>query len=100
VDVDLLSEAPGDTKISRKQVFVFVLQSHYFQAFIKLKSNGFFYIKNIGKAGVFVNGKPVETGKKKRLTDCCLVEVGRISGTVTSIRSTKPDSYSKSTRLT
>jgi hypothetical protein len=45
------------------------------QAVIKLKRDGEFYVHNIGRATMFVNGRPVLTGKRMHLTHCCLVEV-------------------------
>jgi hypothetical protein len=45
------------------------------QAVIKLKRDGEFYVHNVGRATIFVNGRSVPTGKRMRLTHCCLVEV-------------------------
>ena len=61
-----LSEEGATTKISRKQ------------AAIKLKKDGEFYVTNIGKALLFVNGKPVEKGLKKKLISNSLLEFGTI----------------------
>lgn len=46
------------------------------KAIIKLKSDGEFYLKNIGKSLVFVNGKPITTGYMKRVDNNSLIEVG------------------------
>lgn len=66
VDVDL-SEEGDAAKISRRQ------------AVIKLKRDGEFYVHNVGRATIFVNGRSVPTGKRMRLTHCCLVEVRQIA---------------------
>jgi len=66
VDVDLAEEGDA-SKVSRKQ------------ALIKLKRDGEFYIHNIGRATLFINGRPVPTGKRRTLSHCCLVEVRQIA---------------------
>jgi len=64
VDVNLLLEGTlTGMKISRKQ------------AIIKIKRDGEFYVKNIGKRTIFVNGKPIEYNKKKKLQDNSLIEI-------------------------
>jgi hypothetical protein len=42
---------------------------------IKVKRDACFYIKNLGKKLVFVNGQAVESGKKRRLPDNSIIEV-------------------------
>jgi len=66
VDVNLLEEfiKHGHTnKISRKQ------------ACIEMKTDGWFYIKNLGKALIFTNGKAISKGQKKRLLDNSIIEI-------------------------
>jgi len=65
VDVNLCAES-STSKISRRQ------------AIIKLKCDGEFYICNIGKCVIFINGHPVFTGRKKRLCDDCLIEISSL----------------------
>jgi len=61
VDVDLTLEGPA-TKVSRRQ------------AIIKLRNSGEFHIANEGSRPVLVNGKPVLTGDKARLSNNTVVE--------------------------
>jgi len=42
---------------------------------LKLKRDGEFYLKNVGKREIYINGKPVESGEKRRLIDNCLIEI-------------------------
>jgi len=65
VDVNLEIETHC-SRVSRKQ------------AQIKLKRDGNFYLKNIGKNLMFVNGKPVESNKTRKLLDKCLVEISNV----------------------
>jgi len=44
------------------------------QAIIKFQYNANFYIKNMGKGKIFVNGQPVPRKMKKKLTNLCLLE--------------------------
>ena len=67
VDVNLSDEGPCG-KISRVQ------------GIIKIKRDACFYIKNLGKKLIFVNGKPVEMNSKRRLSDNAIIEVWGISG--------------------
>jgi len=62
VDVDL-SEEGNAAKVSRQQ------------AIIKMKRDCEFYIKNIGRRLIFINGKPIEKGKRAHLADGSLIEV-------------------------
>jgi hypothetical protein len=62
VDVDL-SEEENCTKISRRHIK------------ISLKSDCEFYIKNVGKRPVYVNGKPLDTNESVRLPHTSLLEV-------------------------
>lgn len=48
------------------------------QAVIKLKRTGEFCITNTGKHIIFVNGKPVETGSKKRLGNQAFIEIANL----------------------
>jgi microspherule protein 1 len=61
VDVDLTLEGPA-TKVSRRQ------------AIIKLRNSGEFHIANEGSRPLLVNGKPVLTGEKSRLSNNTVVE--------------------------
>ncbi|GAQ89178.1 Forkhead-associated (FHA) domain-containing protein [Klebsormidium nitens] len=63
VDVDLAVEGAA-TKVSRKQ------------ASIKLKKDGNWYIKNLGKREFQVNNRPVEAGSREKLENKCLLEIG------------------------
>mmetsp|Transcript_9685 Transcript_9685/g.35469 ORF Transcript_9685/g.35469 Transcript_9685/m.35469 type:complete len:141 (-) Transcript_9685:236-658(-) len=45
-------------------------------AFIKLRSDGNFYIRNVGKRVLRVNNKEVEPGQKRKLPNKCLIEIG------------------------
>jgi len=64
VDVNLLEESlTQNNKISRRQ------------ACIKLKRDGQFYIKNLGKPVVFANGRGIPTGSKKKLRDQSIIEI-------------------------
>ena len=47
-------------------------------ALISLKSDGEFYIKNIGKRPIDVNGRPVWRGTKCRLPHDSLIEIANI----------------------
>ena len=62
IDVDLSLEGPA-WKISRRQ------------GIIKLRSNGDFYIANEGKRPLYIDGKPILTGNKQRLSNNSVVEV-------------------------
>lgn len=62
VDVDLSLEGPA-WKISRKQ------------GIIKLRSNGDFFILNEGKRPIYIDGKPVLTGNKFKLSNNSVVEI-------------------------
>ncbi|KAL2652748.1 hypothetical protein R1flu_020876 [Riccia fluitans] len=63
VDIDLGKEGRAN-KVSRQQ------------AIIKLKDDGVFYLRNLGRRGLTVNNKAVETGQRAILGSNCLIEVG------------------------
>ncbi|KAL3684555.1 hypothetical protein R1sor_002577 [Riccia sorocarpa] len=63
VDIDLGKEGRAN-KVSRQQ------------ANIKLKDDGVFYLRNLGRRGITVNNKTVETGQRAILGSNCLLEVG------------------------
>ena len=63
VDVDL-SEEGNATKVSRQQ------------AFVKLRWNGEFCLRNVGRRPVWINGVAVESGQRARLASHALIEVG------------------------
>eukprot|EP00257_Ricinus_communis_P023376 XP_015583342.1 uncharacterized protein LOC8273017 [Ricinus communis] len=62
VDIDLGREGPAN-KISRRQ------------ALIKLDTDGSFFLKNLGRSPVFLNGKEVVTGHSMVLGSSSLIEV-------------------------
>ncbi|XP_020096050.1 uncharacterized protein LOC109715457 isoform X2 [Ananas comosus] len=62
VDIDLGREGHAN-KISRRQ------------AIIKMDEDGSFFIKNIGKCSVFVDGKEVLTKKRKNLRSDSLIQI-------------------------
>lgn len=62
VDVNLNEEGPA-SKCSRRHII------------IKIKRDGEFYLKNIGKRSVFVNGKLLKTSKYSLLKDNSIIEV-------------------------
>eukprot|EP00126_Sphaerothecum_destruens_P002649 Sdes_comp16084_c0_seq1m5287 len=62
VDFDLSEEGPA-MKASRRQ------------ASIKLKSDGEFYITNLGKRPISVSSKIVERDSKRKLPHMCLIEI-------------------------
>ena len=62
VDVDLSGEQPGKS-ISRRH------------AIIRLKHDRQFYLSNIGKRPVYVNGQPVRTGARCRLFTNSIIEI-------------------------
>ncbi|KAL5292743.1 MCRS1 family protein [Megaselia abdita] len=62
VDVDLSLEGPS-LKVSRKQ------------GTIKLRSNGDFFIANEGKRPIFIDGNPLLSGNKSRLSNNCVLEI-------------------------
>ncbi|KAG5531601.1 hypothetical protein RHGRI_026272 [Rhododendron griersonianum] len=45
------------------------------QALIKMETDGSFFLKNLGKTSISVNGKAVATGQSLGLTSSCLIEV-------------------------
>jgi len=63
VDVDLAEEGNA-TKVSRQQ------------AFVKLRWNGEFCLRNVGRRPVWINGVAVESGRRARLASHALIEVG------------------------
>ena len=68
VDIDLGAEASSSQlcRVSRRH------------ALIKLKCDGEFYIKNIGKRPLDVNGRPVWRGTKCRLPHDSVIEIANI----------------------
>eukprot|EP01130_Rhizamoeba_saxonica_P011266 TRINITY_DN4675_c0_g1_i1.p1 TRINITY_DN4675_c0_g1~~TRINITY_DN4675_c0_g1_i1.p1 ORF type:complete len:206 (-),score=35.88 TRINITY_DN4675_c0_g1_i1:49-666(-) len=48
------------------------------QAIIKLQYNGKFYVRNLGKSRMFVNGIPVLRYTRKQLSHLCLIEFGDV----------------------
>ncbi|KAJ9147007.1 hypothetical protein P3X46_029215 [Hevea brasiliensis] len=61
VDIDLGREGPAN-KISRRQ------------ALVKMEADGSFFLKNLGKSLVFLNGKEVATGQSMSLGSNSLIE--------------------------
>ncbi|KAJ0987771.1 hypothetical protein J5N97_006127 [Dioscorea zingiberensis] len=62
VDIDLGREGHSK-KISRRQ------------AIIKMEKDGSFFLTNVGKGSIFVNGKEVPPEKRTKLTSGCLIEI-------------------------
>ncbi|CAH9105747.1 unnamed protein product [Cuscuta europaea] len=62
VDVDLRKEGNAN-KISRRQ------------AIIRMEPDGSFFLRNIGKSSITVNGKTVDNGKMQLLSSSCLIEI-------------------------
>lgn len=63
VDIDLGKEGRAN-KVSRRQ------------ATIKLKEDGVFYLKNLGRRDLSVNNIPIASGQHAMLGSNCLIEVG------------------------
>jgi len=63
VDVDMCLEGNA-SKVSRQQCF------------IKLRWNGTFCLRNVGRRPVWINGFAVESGKRAKLNSHSLIEVG------------------------
>lgn len=66
VDIDLGKEGRAN-KISRRQ------------ALIKMEEDGSFFLKNIGKSSIFLNGKEVATGQRRCLSSSTLIEISGMS---------------------
>ncbi|CDP01942.1 unnamed protein product [Coffea canephora] len=66
VDIDLRKEGRAN-RISRRQ------------AIVKMEANGSFYLKNIGKSLISVNGKLVASGQLICLGSSCLIEIRGMS---------------------
>ncbi|KAL7144158.1 hypothetical protein ABFS83_08G240100 [Erythranthe nasuta] len=66
VDIDLRKEGRAN-KISRRQ------------AIIKMEADGSFFLKNLGKSSVSVNGIAVATGQLLNLSSGCLIEIKGMS---------------------
>ncbi|KAF4371894.1 hypothetical protein G4B88_016957 [Cannabis sativa] len=66
VDIDLGREGPAN-KISRRQ------------AFIKMEGDGSFYLTNIAKSSIFVNGKEIPTRHRMCLSSSSLIEIREMS---------------------
>ncbi|VFQ75481.1 unnamed protein product [Cuscuta campestris] len=62
VDIDLRKEGNAN-KISRRQ------------AIIKMEPDGSFFLRNIGKNSITVNGKTVDNGRMHFLSSSCLIEI-------------------------
>ncbi|KAF9678243.1 hypothetical protein SADUNF_Sadunf07G0014700 [Salix dunnii] len=62
VDIDLRREGPAN-KISRRQ------------ALIKMEGDGSFFLKNLGKSPMFLNGKELMTGQRMGLRSSSLIEI-------------------------
>nr|XP_024389733.1 uncharacterized protein LOC112289041 isoform X3 [Physcomitrium patens] len=63
VDIDLGKEGRAN-KVSRQQ------------ASLKLKEDGFFYLRNLGRRTLTVNNIPVDSDQRAMLGSNCLIEVG------------------------
>ncbi|KAJ7547848.1 hypothetical protein O6H91_08G106700 [Diphasiastrum complanatum] len=63
VDIDLCKEGRAN-KVSRRQ------------ASIKLKEDGVFYLKNLGRRVLYVNNFAIEKSQRASLNSNCLIEVG------------------------
>ncbi|EXC35491.1 Microspherule protein 1 [Morus notabilis] len=66
VDIDLRKEGRAN-KISRRQ------------ALIKMEEDGSFFLKNIGKSSIFLNGKEVAAGHRLCLSSSTLIEISGMS---------------------
>ncbi|KAL3525324.1 hypothetical protein ACH5RR_013696 [Cinchona calisaya] len=66
VDIDLRKEGRAN-RISRRQ------------AIVKMEGNGSFYLKNLGKSLISVNGKSVASGQLICLGSSCLIEIRGMS---------------------
>ncbi|KAL3818801.1 hypothetical protein ACJIZ3_004706 [Penstemon smallii] len=66
VDIDLRKEGRAN-KISRRQ------------AIIKMEDDGSFFLKNLGKSSVSVNGMSVASGQLMNLSSSCLIEIRGMS---------------------
>nr|GMC59862.1 uncharacterized protein LOC109167677 [Ipomoea batatas] len=62
VDIDLRKEGNAN-KVSRRQ------------AIIRMERDGSFFLRNIGKSSITVNGKSVDSGKMQFLSSSCLIEI-------------------------
>lgn len=62
VDMDLGREGHAN-KISRRQ------------ALIKMEQDGSFFLKNLGKSSIFLNGKEIATGQAASLSSSSLIEI-------------------------
>ncbi|CAA7056968.1 unnamed protein product [Microthlaspi erraticum] len=65
VDIDLGQNGYGN-KISRRQ------------ALVKLQNNGSFFLKNLGKRPILVNGDKLDTQQTVTLTSCSSIDIGGI----------------------
>jgi hypothetical protein len=67
VDISLMEEGPKEpNKCSRRH------------AIVKMKRDGEFYIKNIGKLALYINNKEVVPSKKRHLRDSCIIRIADI----------------------
>ena len=84
VDVDLLVELQAREYHRGKTTTIEDLahlarQISRFQSIIQLKSNGNFYIRNIGKHIMFVNGCELLPSQKRLLNHNSLIQIGAIN---------------------
>ena len=84
VDVDLTEEGNA-SKVSRQQ------------AFIKLRWNGEFVLRNVGKRNIMINNVAVESGRKAALAPHSLIEVGGLRlmflPNPTLVRASEPEPF-------
>ena len=84
VDMDLSNEGNA-AKISRVQ------------AYLKLRWNGEFTMRNVGKRPIWINNKPIETNQRARLHSHALIEVGGMRmlfvPNPSLVRCIQPESY-------
>ena len=84
VDVDLAEEGNA-SKVSRQH------------AFIKLRWNGEFVLRNVGKRHVWINNVAVESGRRASLAPHSLIEVGGLRlmflPNPTLVRASEPEPF-------
>ena len=84
VDVDLTEEGNA-SKVSRQQ------------AFIKLRWNGEFVLRNVGKRNIMINNVAVESGRRAALAPHSLIEVGGLRlmflPNPTLVRASEPEPF-------
>jgi len=68
IDINIMEEGPKQpNRCSRRH------------AIIKMKRDGEFYIKNIGKLSLYINDKEVQPGKKRHLRDSCIIRLSDVN---------------------